>query len=106
MNDIKIYVQEPSGDKTPVDAPTDMGLSLMEVLKASGYPIAATCGGMALCATCHIEVLSDHELPPPSDDEGYMLDSLPAVTDNSRLSCQVRLTPELDELVVKLGAGD
>lgn len=105
MTDIKIYVQEPSGSETPVDAPTDMGLSLMEVLKASDYPIAATCGGMALCATCHIEVLSDHELPPPSDDEGYMLDSLPAITDYSRLSCQIKLSPDLDGLVVKLGAG-
>ncbi len=105
MTDIKIFVQELSGDKTPIVAPTDMGLSLMEVLKASEYPIAATCGGMALCATCHIEVLSDHELPPPSDDEGYMLDSLPAITDHSRLSCQVRISPDLDGLVVKLGAG-
>lgn len=105
MNDIKIYVQDPSGGKTPVDAPVDMGLSLMEVLKASGYPIAATCGGMALCATCHIEVLSPHDLPPPSNDEGYMLDNLPAVTDNSRLSCQVRLLPNLDQLVVRLGDG-
>lgn len=106
MSDIQIYVREESGDNIPVDAPTDMGLSLMEVLKASGYPIAATCGGMALCATCHIEVLSQHTLPPPSDDEGYMLDSLPAVTDNSRLSCQVRVTPALNNLVVKLSAGD
>jgi len=105
MSDITVYVQEASGEKSPVPAPTDMGLSLMEVLKASDYPIAATCGGMALCATCHVEVLSDHELPPPSDDESYMLDSLPAITDNSRLSCQVRLSPELDGLVVKLGAG-
>jgi 2Fe-2S ferredoxin len=105
MSDIKIFVQELSGDKTPVAAPTDMGLSLMEVLKASEYPIAATCAGMALCATCHIEVLSDHELPSPSDDEGYMLDSLPAITDHSRLSCQIRITPELEGLVVKLGAG-
>ena len=102
MSDIKIYVQEPSGENSLVDAPTDMGLSLMEVLKASDYPIAATCGGMALCATCHVEVLSDHELPSPSDDEGYMLDSLPVVTDTSRLSCQVRLTPDLEGLLVKL----
>ena len=106
MNDIKVYVQEPSGDKSPVDAPTDMGLNLMEVLKASGYPIAATCGGMALCATCHIEVLSDHELPPPSDDVGYMLDSLPAITDQSRLSCQIKVLPNIDGLMVKLGAGE
>jgi len=102
MSDITIYVQEASGEKTPVEAPTDMGLSLMEILKASGYPIAATCGGMALCGTCHVEVLSNTELPEPSDDEAYMLDSLPVVTDTSRLSCQVKVNPDIDGLTVKL----
>ncbi|MDB5262946.1 MAG: ferredoxin [Adhaeribacter sp.] len=106
MSDIKVYVLEPSGEKNAVEAPTDMGLSLMEVLKASDYPIAATCGGMALCATCRVEVISDHELLPPSDDEGYMLDSLPVVSDTSRLSCQIRLNPDLDGLVVKLAPID
>jgi len=102
MSDITIYVQEPTGEKTPVEAPTDMGLSLMEILKASGYNIAATCGGMALCGTCHIEVLSATEMPEPSDDEAYMLDSLPVVTETSRLSCQVKVLPDLDGLTVKL----
>ena len=85
-----------------MEAPTDMGLSLMEILKASGYDIAATCGGMALCATCHVEILSSHDLPEPSDDESYMLDSLPVVTDTSRLSCQIKVTPELEGLELKL----
>ena len=85
-----------------MEAPTDMGLSLMEILKASGYNIAATCGGMALCATCHVEILSNHELPEPSDDEAYMLDSLPVVTDTSRLSCQIKVTPALEGLELKL----
>lgn len=102
MNDIKIYVQDDSGEKNLVEAPTDMGLSVMEILKASGYPIAATCGGMALCGTCHVEVLSDTDLPEPSDDEGYMLDSLPIVSDTSRLTCQVKVTPQIDGLVVRL----
>jgi len=102
MSDITVYVQEATGEQTPVEAPTDMGLNLMEILKASGYDIAATCGGMALCGTCHIEVLSNTELPEPSDDEAYMLDSLPVVTDTSRLSCQVKVHPNLDGLTVKL----
>ena len=102
MSDITIHVQEQTGAQNPVEAPTDMGLSLMEILKASGYDIAATCGGMALCATCHVEILSNHDLPEPSDDEAYMLDSLPVVTDTSRLSCQIKVTSALEGLELKL----
>jgi 2Fe-2S ferredoxin len=79
-----------------------MGLSLMEVLKASGYDIQATCGGMALCGTCHIEVLAGPALEEPSDEELYMLESLPVMSQGSRLSCQVRVTPRLDGLVLRL----
>ena len=100
--DIRIYVEEAPGQRTELIGPTDMGLSLMELLKASGYDIMATCGGMALCATCHVEVLAGPALPAPSDDELDMLETLPAVLEGSRLSCQIRLTPHLDGLVVRL----
>ena len=60
-----------------------MGLSLMELLKASGYDIQATCGGMALCATCHVEVLAGPALPEPGDDELDMLETLPVVHEGS-----------------------
>src|SRR5688572_2453326 len=106
MTDIKVYVSEPSGERTEIIAPTDMGLSLMEVLKANEYPIQATCGGMALCATCHVEVLSDTELHEPSDDEAYMLESLPTHTSHSRLSCQIRITPEIEGLTVRIAGED
>lgn len=103
MNDeVRIYVEEAPGQRRELEAPTDMGLSLMELLKASGYPIQATCGGMALCATCHVEVLAGPALPEPSDDEWAMLDTLPALLEGSRLSCQIRLTPRTDGLVVRV----
>jgi 2Fe-2S ferredoxin len=103
---ITVYVQDGQGEQTPVELPTDMNLSLMEGLKASGFPIPATCGGMALCATCHVQVLQGPELPEPSDDEAYMLECLPVVTETSRLSCQIRLKPELDGMVVQLLPGE
>ena len=106
MNEIIVTVVEPSGEKTPITAPTDMGLSLMEVLKANEYPIQATCGGMALCATCHVQVLKGPDLREPSDDEAYMLESLPTSTSQSRLSCQIKITGELDGLEVKIAAED
>ena len=102
MTDIRIYVEETPGQRTEIEGPTDMGLSLMELLKASDYPIQATCGGMALCATCHIEVLDGPALPEPEDAELDMLETLPMVHEGSRLSCQIRLTPEIDGLVVRI----
>ncbi|KAA9345706.1 2Fe-2S iron-sulfur cluster-binding protein [Adhaeribacter soli] len=106
MDEIKVTVVEPSGERTELTAPTDMGLSLMEFLKASEYPIQATCGGMALCATCHVEVLDGPELREPSDDEAYMLESLPTSTSRSRLSCQIKLSEEIDGIVVRIAAED
>ncbi len=106
MSDIRIAVKEANGELTEITAPIDMGLSLMEVLKANEYPIQATCGGMALCATCHVEVLDGPELNEPSDDEAYMLESLPTSTSRSRLSCQIKLTQELEGLTVRIAAED
>lgn len=103
MADIKINVQNPDGTITTMDAPTDMGLSLMEFLKGNEYDILATCGGMALCATCHVEVISGFDtLPEISNDEYAMLDTLPNITHTSRLSCQLRLKESLDGICVKI----
>ena len=101
-DEVRVYVEESPGHRREVVAPTDMGLSLMEILKADGYDIQATCGGMALCGTCHVEVLAGPELPEPGDDELAMLESLPVMTQGSRLSCQIRINPRIDGLVVRL----
>lgn len=101
-DEVRVYVEEAPGQRIEVVAPTDMGLSLMEVLKASGYDIQATCGGMALCGTCHIEVLAGPALDEPSDDELAMLESLPVMSQGSRLSCQIRINPRMDGLVLRL----
>jgi 2Fe-2S ferredoxin len=57
---------------------------------------------MALCASCHVYVLSEHELSEPTDDEMAMLDSAFFVKDNSRLGCQIRLKDNLDGLRLAL----
>lgn len=79
-----------------------MNMNLMELCKAYGLPVEGTCGGMALCASCHCYVLSDHQLPVSSADEEDMLDQAFFVQPNSRLSCQIRLHPDLHGLVVQL----
>lgn len=85
-----------------LEAPTDMGMNLMELCKSYELPVEGTCGGMALCASCHVYVQTDHALPEPSDDELAMLDSAFFVQANSRLGCQIKLHDELDGLEVRL----
>jgi len=85
-----------------LEAPTDMNLNLMELCKAAELPIEGTCGGMALCASCHCYIVSGHRLPEVSEQEEIMLDQVFTLRDNSRLGCQLRLTTELDGLEVQL----
>jgi 2Fe-2S ferredoxin len=103
MTDITINIQNPDLSVTTLQGPTDMGLSLMEFLKGNDYDILATCGGMALCATCHVEVITGFDaLPEISNDEYAMLDTLPNITATSRLACQLRLSDELHNVTVKI----
>ncbi|MBS1646568.1 MAG: 2Fe-2S iron-sulfur cluster binding domain-containing protein [Bacteroidetes bacterium] len=103
QNNITIFVEQEDGSVTPLEAPTDMGFSLMEFLKGSDYDILATCGGMALCATCHVSITKGLEtLGSISDDEYAMLDTLPNITEGSRLSCQIKLKNELNGLTLKI----
>jgi ferredoxin len=100
--DIQVTVIDREGAPHNLDAPTDMNLNMMELCRMYALPVEGTCGGMALCASCHVYVLSDHPLPEPSNDELDMLDSAFFVQPNSRLGCQIRLTTELDGLEVAL----
>ena len=102
MSDIKITVIDREGETHELDAPTDMNMNMMEVFKAYELPVEGTCGGMALCASCHMYVESDHELREASDDEEDMLDQAFFVEDNSRLGCQIKLTEAIDGLKVRL----
>lgn len=101
-NDVKILLTDREGKLHELEAPTDMSFNLMEICKAYELPVEGTCGGMALCASCHVYVHSDHELPDMSEDEEDMLDQAFFVEDNSRLGCQIPITPEIDGLKVEL----
>lgn len=99
---INIKVTDREGVTHELEAPTDMNMNLMEVCKSYELPVEGTCGGMALCASCHMYILSDHQLADRSDDEEDMLDQAFFVEDNSRLGCQIPITEELEGLEVKL----
>ena len=93
------------GNTQTVEVPEEINLNLMEVLKASEYPVLATCGGMALCATCQVEVKAGIEkIPSPSDVELDMLDQLPKATAFSRLACQIKIGENLNGAVFNLSA--
>ena len=102
---IKITVIDREDVAHELDAPTDMNMNLMELCKAYELPVEGTCGGMALCSTCHVYVQTDHKLSEASEDEEDMMDQAFFVEDNSRLGCQIRLVDELDGLIVKLAPG-
>jgi 2Fe-2S ferredoxin len=102
--DIKLIIDHENGEEVSLDVPNDIGLNLMEFLKANDYEqILGTCGGMALCASCHVRVL---EANPPlgeqSDDEYGILETLPEVHDNSRLSCQIKLNTDLESIKIQI----
>jgi 2Fe-2S ferredoxin len=80
------------------------GWSVMEILRDGGLDIAAECGGACACATCHVyvdEAWRD-KVGGPSAMEESMLDFAENVEPNSRLSCQIKVTDELDGLVVTM----
>ena len=102
-NIINITVIDREGVAHELEAPTDMSLNMMEVCKMSELPVEGTCGGMAMCASCHMYIESDHELPEKRDAEEDMLDEAFFVDDEkSRLGCQIKITNELEGLIVKL----
>ena len=103
--DINIKITDREGVIHEVQAPTDMAMNLMEIVRS--YELApegtiGICGGMAMCASCQCYVKSEHELPEMSVDEDMMLAEAFHVEDNSRLGCQIQMTPEMDGLEVEL----
>lgn len=102
MEDITIHIKDRDGKVHSVQAPTDMAMNLMEVCKAYELPVEGTCGGMAMCASCQCYILSDSTLPEMNDEEEAMLSEAFYVKKNSRLGCQIFVTPELEQLEIEL----
>ena len=85
------------------------GISLMEALRDSGVDdLLALCGGCCSCATCHVRIGTAHQekLPAISADEDDLLDSSDHRTPQSRLSCQIVLSDDLEGLTVEIAPED
>ena len=99
----KIKYIEHNGKEHEVEVPE--GWSVMEGAVKNLIPgIDADCGGACACATCHVHVDAEWlaKLPAKEDMEETMLDFAPEVSPDSRLSCQIKVTPALDGLVVRM----
>ena len=99
----KITYIDPQGASRSVEAET--GSTVMENAIKNGVPgIEAECGGACACATCHVYVDEAwrEKTGTASAMEESMLDFAQNVEPNSRLSCQIKVTDQLDGLVVRL----
>ena len=106
MEDIKITILDREGVSHEVDAPTDMNMNIMELVRA--YELApegtiGVCGGMAMCASCQCYILTPEiTLAEMTPDEDAMLAEAFNVKENSRLGCQLHLTDQMDGLIIEL----
>lgn len=98
---VQVTYVDAAGTTRQVDAPE--GLSLADAALFNHVPgIEADCGGFCACATCHVYLDAEWlgRAPGIEELERNMLDHAVDRRANSRLSCQIRLTPQLDGIVV------
>jgi 2Fe-2S ferredoxin len=97
-----VRVIDRDGIERELEAPS--GATLMEPLRDMDDGVAAICGGMCSCATCHVYVDAEWvaKLPAPMSDESDMLGDLTSRRANSRLSCQIVLNDSLSGMKVSI----
>ncbi len=100
---MKILCTTPDGVQHELEAIA--GWTIMEILRDSGMPIKAECGGACACATCHVYVDPDWQgrlFPPRAEEEDMLADAAIAVQANSRLSCQLIMNEDLDGIALTI----
>jgi len=105
QKDVSIKITDRLGVTHKVQAPTDMNMNIMEVIRA--YELApegtvGICGGMAMCASCQCYVLNDVLRTERNPDEEAMLCEAYHVKENSRLGCQIPITEAIDGLEIEI----
>ena len=98
----RIHVTDRAGESRVVEGRT--GMSVMETLRDLDNGVEALCGGMCSCATCHsfIAPAWRDRLPPRSDEEEELLSELEHFSENSRLTCQLVFSEELDGITLTI----
>ena len=105
MTDVTIKITDRNGVLHEVQAPTDMNMNVMELIRS--YELAeegtvGVCGGMAMCASCQCYVLNDVLKTERNDDEEAMLSEAYHVKENSRLGCQIHISEDLEGLEIEI----
>jgi ferredoxin, 2Fe-2S len=100
----KMTFINPDGTSHEVDAPE--GLSVMEIAHRNDIDLEGACEGSLACSTCHVVVDKNwfEKLDEATEEEEDMLDLAFGLTHTSRLGCQIKMTKELDGIVVTLPA--
>lgn len=105
QQDVTVYITDRNGVRHDVQAPTDMNLNIMELIRM--YELAeegtiGICGGMAMCASCQCYILNDILKTPRNDDEEAILSEAYHVKPNSRLGCQIPIKEEIAGLELEI----
>lgn len=105
--DITLIITDRNGVLHEIQAPSDMNMNLMEVIRAFELAEEGTigvCGGMAMCASCQCYIENEDEvnIPEKNPDEDAMLWDAYHVKENSRLGCQIPITNQIDGLQVTI----
>lgn len=98
----KITFIQRDESRLEVDAP--VGVSLLRLAHDNHVDLEGACGGSLACATCHLVIDDTHygRLTPKTNAEEDMLDLAFGLTETSRLGCQIKVTDDMDGMVVAL----
>jgi 2Fe-2S ferredoxin len=96
----KIFITNREGVESEIEG--ELGISVMENLRDNDYELEAICGGQCSCATCHIYIDDAwvEKVGRRNDEENELLEELECCQPNSRLSCQIEFTADLDGLAI------
>lgn len=103
--DVTLFITDRNGIRHEIQAPTDMNMNVMEVIRA--YELAeegtiGICGGMAMCASCQCYVLNEVLQSERNPDEEAMLSEAYHVKENSRLGCQIPINQDIAGLELEI----